>query len=135
MYIWNFILNICKSHFVATHASRWATIRATIWSSWIACELPDTKYLRRSQSSYISYWRKYSLIWARSRGNWFHETSLRRIALVCTPEREDIKNRDKSCSRYHVIRNVLTKTKIHLVYQKEINIILSFYAWILKTIF
>lgn len=128
---WNFIRNICKSHFVATCASRWATTRAAIRSSWTACELPDTKYFRRFQSSYISYWRKCSLIWARSRGNWFHETSLRRMSSVrATVTRDCIKNRVESC-RYYVIIEIQkyrlkTRMRIHPVYQEEINIILIF---------
>lgn len=45
----------------------------------------------------------HSLIWARTRGSWFHETSLRRMISVREPE--CVKNKVESC-RHYVINEV-----------------------------
>lgn len=47
-----------------------------------------------NRSSCISYWRKCSLICVRSRDNWFHGSSLRRIVLAYVPETREHKKRN-----------------------------------------
>lgn len=54
--------------------------RLAIRSSWIACK-PSARNPSDGWSSYVSPWRKRSLICVRSRSNWFCETSLRWIEL------------------------------------------------------